>query len=72
MKQNIYKNEGAFKTHKSYSPEDVFAAGGTTAFAIKNGNTNEKLIKALENAPPIEPFTQEEWDSLMTQVKNDK
>jgi hypothetical protein len=71
MKSNI-SNKGLFKTHQSYTPEEVFAAGGTTAFALKNGKTNEKLIQALKNAPPIEPFTQEEWDSLMTQVGNDK
>jgi len=30
------------------------------------------MIKALENAAPIEPFTQEEWDDLMEQLAKDK
>ena len=57
---------------KSYSPDEILAAGGTTAFAIKMGRTPEALVKALESAPPIEPFSDEEWADLMEQVKNDK
>ena len=72
MKSNISKKEGLFKTHKSYTPEEVLAAGGTTAFALKMGKTNEALIKALENAAPIEPFTDEEWADLLIQLGKDK
>jgi hypothetical protein len=72
MKPYIPKNQGLFKTHKSYSPEDILAAGGTTAFAIKMGKDNESFIKALQNAPPIEPFTEEEWADLMEQVARGK
>jgi len=72
MKQNISINSGLFKTHKSYSPEEILAAGGTTAFALKMGKDNESLIKALENSPPIEPFSDEEWADLMDQVAKDK
>lgn len=73
MKSNTKdKDEYTFRTHKSYSPEEIFAAGGTTAFALKHGKTNEALIKALENAPPIEPFTDEEWADLMDQLAKDK
>jgi hypothetical protein len=72
MKPYIPKNQGLFKTHKSYSPEEILAAGGTTAFALKMGKTNESLIKALQNAAPIEPFSDEEWADLMEQVAKDK
>ena len=72
MKANISANKGLFKTHTSYSPEEILAAGGTTAFALKMGKNNETLIKALQNAPPIEPFTDEEWADLMEQVAKDK
>jgi hypothetical protein len=61
-----------FKTHKSYTVEDVLAAGGTTAFGIKTGKTAQKLIEALENAPEIDPFTDEEWDDLQKDLANDK
>jgi hypothetical protein len=66
------KDNSVFKTHKSYSPEEVLAAGGTTAFALKHGKDRDSLIKALENLPPIEPFTEEEWTDLMQQVARDK
>jgi hypothetical protein len=72
MKPYIPKNQGLFKTHTSHSPEEIFAAGGTTAFGLKMGKDNESLIKALQNAPPIEPFTDEEWADLMEQVARDK
>ncbi len=72
MKANISNNGSLFKAHKSYTPEEVFAAGGTTAFGLKMNKNNEALIKALENAPTPEPFTQEEWDDLMVQLEKDK
>lgn len=65
-------NEGAFRTHKTVSPEEIIAAGGATAFGIKSGKNVETLKKALRNSPKPEPFTEEEWDSLMEQMANDK
>ena len=73
MKSKITeKKEYVFKTHQSYSPEEVFDAGGTTAFALKHGKTAEALIKALENAPKPEPFTDQEWDDLLSDLEKDK
>lgn len=71
MKTNL-TGEGAFRTHKSVSPEEIIAAGGTTAFGIKAGKNNETLKKALKNSSEPEPFTEEEWASLMDQMANDK
>ena len=51
MKSNVSANKSSFKTHKSHTPEEVFAAGGTTAFGLKMGKNNETLIKALESLP---------------------
>ena len=61
-----------FKTYESYSPEEIWAAGGTTAFAYKMGKTAQAFRESIKFAPEIEPFTDEEWDDLMEQVKNDK
>ncbi|MEY4540405.1 MAG: hypothetical protein RLZZ306_2162 [Bacteroidota bacterium] len=62
-----------FKTHESYSPEEIIAAGGTTAFAHKIGKTYENMIAKLKETPlPIVDFTDEEWDIMMEQLKNDK
>jgi hypothetical protein len=72
MKSNISANKGLFKTHKSYTPEEILAAGGTTAFALKMGKDRDSLIKALENAAKPEPFTDEEWADLMADLEKDK
>ena len=72
MKPKIPGIDGVWKTHKSYTPEEVIAAGGTTAFGLKMGKTNETMIEAMKNAPPIEPFSDEEWADLMEQVARDK
>lgn len=50
----------SFKTHTSHSPEEILASGGDTAFGRKTGKSSEKLINALKNAEPAEPFTSEE------------
>jgi len=70
--KNISGNENLFRQHRSYSPEEILAAGGTTAFGIKSGKTMDKLVKALEALPPAEPFTDEEWANLLEQMANDK
>jgi hypothetical protein len=72
MKTDISKNDDLFRTHKSISPEEVFAAGGPTAYGIKMGKNNETMIKALQNAPPIEPFTDEEWADVLLYLEKDK
>ena len=65
-------HKSKFRTHTAVTPEEVMAAGGTTAFGIKSGKSNETLIKALENSPKPEPFTEEEWADLMEYMANDK
>jgi hypothetical protein len=72
MKQDTSSKKGLFKTHKSYTPEEIFAAGGATAFGRKSGKNNETLIKALKSAQPVEPFSKEEWDDLMADLEKDK
>ncbi|WP_221394512.1 hypothetical protein [Dyadobacter sp. NIV53] len=60
------------ETQRSYSPDEILAAGGATAFGRKSGKNNQTLIHALENAAPIEPFTEEEWNDLLAQLERDK
>lgn len=57
-----------FKTHASYSPEEILASGGATAFGRKTGKSNETLISVLKNAESVEPFTSEEWGKSMAQL----
>lgn len=70
--RSIIKSQGTFKTHKTYSPEEILAAGGATAFGRKSDKDNHKLIKALETAPIPEPFTEVEWQKTLQQLSNDK
>lgn len=73
MKHNdLLTNKKEIRTHTTVSPEEILAAGGTTAFGIKSGKNKETLIRALENSPKAEPFTDEEWDDLLNQLANDK
>lgn len=61
-----------FRTHKSHSPEEIWAAGGTTVFGKKKGQSNKKAIEALKKSPEIEPFTDEEWEETMKKPREDK
>ncbi len=72
MKPEISDNGSFWKAHKSYTPQEVLAAGGTTAFAEKRAKETAAAIEALKNAPPIEPFSDEEWAQLMNEVARDK
>ena len=72
MRKDISEKNGLFRTHKSYTPEEVLVAVGTTAFGRRSGKNNETLIKALQDAAPIEPFTDEEWNDLLKEMENDK
>jgi hypothetical protein len=72
MKPGHNSNKGPFRTHTTVSPEQIMTAGGTTAFGLKAGKNNESIVKALENSAKPEPFTDEEWNDLLTQMANDK
>ncbi|MCF2490277.1 hypothetical protein [Dyadobacter sp. CY347] len=61
-----------FRTHKSYSAEEILAAGGADAFGEKTGDNNERIIQALQDGPAIEPFTDEEWEDLLRQLEATK
>ncbi|SKC18140.1 hypothetical protein [Dyadobacter psychrophilus] len=61
-----------FRTHKSYSAEEIIAAGGAAKFGEKTKNNNERIIQALQNGPDVEPFTDEEWEDLMRQLEATK
>jgi|GEM_PF-734454 len=61
-----------FRTHKSYSPEEIWAAGGTTAFGRKMGQSNERMAEIFKKVPEVEPFTDEEWEETMRILREDK
>ena len=63
---------GMFKPQKTYTPEEILAAGGATAFGNKSGKNMEDLITALKNAPAPEPFTNNEWKQSLEQLHEAK
>jgi hypothetical protein len=61
-----------FRTHKAFSPEEILAAGGATAFGRKSGKDNSKLVERLKNAPEVEPFSENEWSDTLKQLQDNK
>jgi hypothetical protein len=72
MKLNTSEDINGFTAHKSYTPQEILAAGGTTAFALRHGKTNESLIRALESVGITEPFTEKEWKDFLLEIEKDK
>jgi hypothetical protein len=73
MKKHIESTKSnLFRSHKAYSPEEILAAGGATAFGRKSGKDNEKLVEILSLSPKAEPFTDEEWDDTLKQIRENK
>lgn len=66
--KDVVKKSG-FKEGKSYSPEEIWDAGGTSAFGKKAGQDNSKIIEALKSVPDIEPFSEDEWEETMKHLK---
>ena len=62
-------NTALFKEHKTYTPQEVLAAGGATAFGRKSGKDMHALIRNLQKAPVAEPFTNDEWEQTLLQLK---
>ena len=61
-----------FSEFKSYSVEEIIAAGGTTAFANKLGKHPERLVEKLKNLPPDAFLTEEEVECALRMLKESK
>lgn len=72
VKLNDITKKSIFRTRKSYSPEDIWTAGGTSAFGKKAGQSNSKIIEALKAVPEIEPFSEEEWKETIKHLADNK
>lgn len=68
----VYTLDNLFEGIKSHSADEILAAGGAMAFGVRSGKNNQKLIEALEKLPPIEPFSDDEWNDLMDELARDK
>jgi hypothetical protein len=61
-----------FPKLKSYSIDEILAAGGTTAFADKMGKTAQALIDTLEKLPKDAFLTEEEFKQAMETLNQSK
>jgi hypothetical protein len=72
MNTKTLAGRDTFKNIKTYSVEEILAAGGPTAFATKMGKDRDSVIKALENTGPFEPFTEKEWKEITKILAKEK
>jgi hypothetical protein len=61
-----------FSNLKSYSVDEILAAGGTTAFAEKMGKSWEGLLDALEKLPKDAFLTEEEAETALKMLRENK
>ena len=61
-----------FSNLKSYSVDEILAAGGTTAFAEKMGKSAEGLLNTLKNLPEDAFLTDEEFEEAMRTLNQSK
>jgi len=65
-------NDRLFPNVKSYSINEIMAAGGPDAFAEKMGKSWENLIANLEKLPKEEFLTDEEFEEAMKTLNQSK
>jgi hypothetical protein len=61
-----------FPKLKSYSVDEIMAAGGPTAFAEKLGKNPQNIIKRLEKLPKDAFLTDEEVEIALKMLKESK
>ena len=74
-KQKIGTSEKEGKNpfiYKSYSVDEIMAAGGPTAFANKLGKNPQNIIKRLEKLPKDAFLTDEEVETALKMLKESK
>jgi len=59
-------------TYKSYSEDEVLAAGGATAFAVKMGKSLKGLKEELAALPPESFLTEEELETALRMLRESK
>jgi hypothetical protein len=66
------EEQPSFPKFKSYSIDEILAAGGATAFAEKMGKSWEGLITNLEKLPKDAFLTDEEFEEAMKTLNQSK
>ncbi|MEO6980509.1 MAG: hypothetical protein ABI113_19105 [Mucilaginibacter sp.] len=74
-KRNIKTSENELRpsfNYKSYSIDEIIAAGGATAFANKLGKNPQNIIINLRKLPKDAFFTEEEANQALETLKATK
>lgn len=70
--QTAKQGQLPFSNLKSYSVNEIMAAGGPTAFANKLGKNPQNIIKRLEKLPKDAFLTDEEVEIALKMLKESK
>ena len=70
--KDVEDKQPAFSRHRSYSINEILAAGGPDAFAEKLGKSWENLIDCLEKLPKDAFLTDEEFEDAMKTLNQSK
>ncbi len=70
--KTIASEHRPFANLKSYSVEEILAAGGTTAFSEKMGKSWDDLSDILKNAPKDAFLTDEEFEDALKTLNASK
>ena len=65
-------DQPSFLKFKSYSVDEILAAGGATAFAEKLGKNFHNAIEQLEKLPKDPFLTEEEFEEAMKTLNQSK
>ena len=73
-KKNVEVNDtpDSILKYKSYSFNEIIAAGGPVAFAIKLGKNPQNIIKRLRKLPKNAFLTEEEAEEALKSLRESK
>lgn len=66
------ETDSSFSRHKSYSIDEIMAAGGTTAFATKMGKNFRAISDHLKKLPEDAFLTKEEANAALQMLNESK
>jgi hypothetical protein len=66
------KEKYQFRTHKSYSVEEILVAGGTSAFARKMVFLGKKQMEAIAKIDADDFLTDEEMETALKILRENK
>ena len=66
------EEQPSFPKFKSYSIDEILAAGGPTVFAEKMGKSWEGLLDALKKLPKHAFLTEEEAETALKMLRENK